>query len=385
MKIDEVVIERYNLDLALTTKQVDDLERFADRLLNKFGINIELGYHFKDRMADDRNHPPIKISEIQALFKKIAKDKGKKILQQQGHEAILKDIQSDLNLPMVLTPTYDSLDVKIKTVMRKKDFKSYDDTVVYERKKKKKKKSHYSGHGYYGGLFGDGTSTSDSGAVGESIALDFHTIELEQHEIKPYIKQFFESYNINRHHIASVSNIKRFARLAETQETKDVAPFINAINSVDTTEQIKVGDNFSVLAFEIISAWKEINASGFTTPKEVVDIKMHGDKINYILFSDGDRYPRLTPATYQGKPVIQTAYFDNKQSANQALTVLSLKVPDQWTLNTDDVDTNKNISECSGYIPKNDKEAKDPRWSMALTDDVRPGEEQRNLKKLGLK
>lgn len=44
-----------------------------------------------------------------------------------------------------------------------------------------------------------------------------------------------------------------------------------------------------------------------------------------------------------------------------------------------------NVTEAaSGYIPKNKKEANDPRWSMALTKDVRPDTPRKNAKALGL-
>jgi hypothetical protein len=43
------------------------------------------------------------------------------------------------------------------------------------------------------------------------------------------------------------------------------------------------------------------------------------------------------------------------------------------------------ISEASGYIPVNKKEASDPRYSMALTVDIRPGENQRQAAKMGWK
>ncbi len=46
---------------------------------------------------------------------------------------------------------------------------------------------------------------------------------------------------------------------------------------------------------------------------------------------------------------------------------------------------NQNIKEASGYIPVNDREAQDPRYSMALTPDIRPGETQRQAKKMGWK
>jgi len=44
----------------------------------------------------------------------------------------------------------------------------------------------------------------------------------------------------------------------------------------------------------------------------------------------------------------------------------------------------KRIAECSGYIPKNKKEAKDPRWSNSLTVDIKPGAINKNLKALRL-
>lgn len=44
----------------------------------------------------------------------------------------------------------------------------------------------------------------------------------------------------------------------------------------------------------------------------------------------------------------------------------------------------QSVAECSGYIPKNKKEAKDPRWSNALTVDIHPGAIEKNLKALKL-
>ena len=45
---------------------------------------------------------------------------------------------------------------------------------------------------------------------------------------------------------------------------------------------------------------------------------------------------------------------------------------------------NAPIEEASGYIPKNKKEAKDPRWSNALSVDIQPGAIEKNLKALSL-
>ena len=121
-RINEDFEEMFNEDV--TQKQLNDLEKFADRLLDKFGIDIEFTRHFADRMNDDRNKPAISIAELQRVFKKIAKNKAKNIRQNPDIEAVLKDIQADLNLPIVIN--YDSekdeYEVVNKTIMRKKNF-----------------------------------------------------------------------------------------------------------------------------------------------------------------------------------------------------------------------------------------------------------------------
>ena len=120
--VDDLFEEHFKEEV--TQKQLNDLERFADRLLDKFGIDVEFTKHFADRMNDDRNKPAISIAELQRVFKKIAKNKAKNIRQNPDIEAVLKDIQADLNLPIVIN--YDSekdeYEVINKTIMRKKNF-----------------------------------------------------------------------------------------------------------------------------------------------------------------------------------------------------------------------------------------------------------------------
>ena len=114
-----------------TEKQFKDLETFGDRLLDKFGIDIAFTRHFKDRMTNDRNRPCITIAEIQGLFKKIAKKKAQQIKQMKDPEAVLHDLQKDLNIPIVVNMGKEELLVKMKTIMRKKDFKSPDPKLEY--------------------------------------------------------------------------------------------------------------------------------------------------------------------------------------------------------------------------------------------------------------
>ena len=86
----------------VSAKQLSDLEKFADRILAKFDVDIEFTRHFRDRMNDDRNKPAITVNELQRVFKKIAKNKAKNIRQNPDSEAVIKDLQSDLNLPVVI-------------------------------------------------------------------------------------------------------------------------------------------------------------------------------------------------------------------------------------------------------------------------------------------
>jgi len=117
----------------VSQKQINDLEKFADRILAKFKIDVEFTKHFVDRMNDKRNTPEIKVAELQKLFKKIQKNKGKDVKDNEGIEAVLKDLSSDLNLPVVIKTKGDEIELVNKTIMRKKDFKTPSKVIKYEQ------------------------------------------------------------------------------------------------------------------------------------------------------------------------------------------------------------------------------------------------------------
>jgi hypothetical protein len=83
---------------------------------------------------DARNNPEIKIAELQKFFKKIHKAKGNKIKSVGDMQAVLKDVEKDVNIPAVLQDKGDDFEVRFKTIMRKKNFKTPNKVITYEQK-----------------------------------------------------------------------------------------------------------------------------------------------------------------------------------------------------------------------------------------------------------
>jgi len=120
MRLDE-------LDKKITQSDLEALETFADRIFGKVVIDVEFTRHFLDRVNDDRNGEQITGSELTRLFKQEYKRWGKPIAQMgPDAEAVMKDLQTDINMPFALRWDRDNneLDLIVKTVMRKKDFKT---------------------------------------------------------------------------------------------------------------------------------------------------------------------------------------------------------------------------------------------------------------------
>ena len=67
------------------------------------------------------------------LIKKIYKKEGKSIKGVAGAEAVIKDMQKDLNIPLAVTydQRNDEFDVVMKTIMRKKNFKTPNKIIKY--------------------------------------------------------------------------------------------------------------------------------------------------------------------------------------------------------------------------------------------------------------
>ena len=110
----------------ITKSDLDQVEKYADKLFAAVGIDVEFTRHFLDRVNDERNKKPISTAELIGLFKKTYKKHVKKIPTLGAEaEAVIKDMRTDINMPFVINIDRDGmLDLVAKTVMRKKNFKT---------------------------------------------------------------------------------------------------------------------------------------------------------------------------------------------------------------------------------------------------------------------
>ena len=110
----------------VSKSDLDQIEKYADRLFAAVKIDVEFTKHFLDRVNDERNKKPINSAELIRLFRLTYKKYGKKIAKMNPDaEAVISDMETDVNMPFVLNLDKDGmLDLVAKTVMRKKDFKT---------------------------------------------------------------------------------------------------------------------------------------------------------------------------------------------------------------------------------------------------------------------
>ena len=110
----------------VSKSDLDQIEKYADKLFAAVGIDVEFTRHFLDRVNDERNKKPINQAELVRLFRLTYKKYGKKIAQMNPDaEAVITDMETDVNMPFVINLDKGGmLDLVAKTVMRKKDFKT---------------------------------------------------------------------------------------------------------------------------------------------------------------------------------------------------------------------------------------------------------------------
>ena len=117
----------------LSKQDLDGVEKYADRLYKSVGIDVEFTRHFLDRVNDVRNKKQITVAELIRLFKQSYKKYGKKIAQLgPDAEAVLNDMQTDVNMPFALKWDGKELDLIAKTVMRKTNFATSNQKLSFK-------------------------------------------------------------------------------------------------------------------------------------------------------------------------------------------------------------------------------------------------------------
>lgn len=121
----------------ITKSDLDAIEKYADKLFAKVGIDVEFTRHFLDRANDARNKKDINTAELTRLFKQTYKKHGK-LIPKLGPdaEAVIKDMKTDINVPFVLNLNRGELELVAKTVMRKKNFKTPNRELAVEMAKR---------------------------------------------------------------------------------------------------------------------------------------------------------------------------------------------------------------------------------------------------------
>ena len=117
------------LSEAVTKQQLIRLEEYLDDLFEKVGLDIEFTRHFLERLNHPRNRPEITEKDVLDTFKKTYEKYGSKVSDMgEGAEAVLINMMNDVNIPFVLQYNKDKqeFDLISKTIMRKKNFKTYD-------------------------------------------------------------------------------------------------------------------------------------------------------------------------------------------------------------------------------------------------------------------
>ena len=120
-------------DAKISKSDLDNVEKYADRLYKSVGIDVEFTRHFLDRVNDARNKKQITVAELIRMFKQSYKRYGKKIAALgPDAEAVLNDMQTDVNIPFVLKWDGKELDLVAKTVMRKPNFATSNQKLSFE-------------------------------------------------------------------------------------------------------------------------------------------------------------------------------------------------------------------------------------------------------------
>ena len=107
----------------ISRKELGDVENYADNIFSDVGIDVEFTKHFLDRVNDPRNGTEITPDELKSLYRKAHDKYGNNLSHlKTGSERVVNDVQTDINVPVVLNKKGKEADMVNMTVMRKKNF-----------------------------------------------------------------------------------------------------------------------------------------------------------------------------------------------------------------------------------------------------------------------
>ena len=221
-----------DLHAKFSQRDVDDIEKFADRILKKYDIDIEFTRHFVDRLNDPRNNPEIKVAELQRFFKKIQRAKGQNIRNNPDVELVLKDMSSNLNLPVVIKKKGDSFEVVNKTIMRKPDFKTTSKVIRYEESNPRlpSKKGQPAGSKKHSDLY------TDENPKGTIHGLGFKDVKTA----KASVKKIEGSGKTHAHKIQAAIAMEQRARvMGKTAEAAVYRAYIEKMKKITKQRQTK--------------------------------------------------------------------------------------------------------------------------------------------------
>jgi hypothetical protein len=166
--------------------------------------------------------------------------------------------------------------------------------------------------------------------------------------------------------------------IKENAQLNTLGKFQSSLQRFDCRNQVDLQVGSLVAIIQVIPHTSDsvIELNGFTSPKKIKQVfREDNNDIKWLEFTDGSTYPdqHFIEAGKGGGELegTNTLFFPDKLAAEKTVMSIQLTAPEGWKLSTTNI-LESSLNEASGYIPTA-AEANDPRFSMALTQDVRPG------------
>jgi hypothetical protein len=139
IKIDEHLLNLTEGD-RITKTELMRIEQYIDKFFKQFNVDIDFqniykGTHFFQRLNDPRNETPITGDDLRKIFKKVSIRHGVHLSKlNTGAEGVLKDMETDVNIPFIISWDKENqeIDLRPKTIMKKKDFKTSSPVLAVE-------------------------------------------------------------------------------------------------------------------------------------------------------------------------------------------------------------------------------------------------------------